>query len=249
MQYSLDFGTPNRLDIIHNRLKAHYGSPATGLRFSPIEMLVVAMLGSRTRDHVSLRAYHKLQRKFKTLQVLAYADPEDIYGCIHEITFAKTCAAYIPEALQAIIRKCGALDLESLRSMAVEQALTWLQSLRGVGPKISACVLTFSELQMRALVIDTHYLRFALRFQLIHRDMRANTAIRAIQRLVPDAWLAPDTEQHHVLVKRLAQEFCVSGTPRCHGCPLQDACPYAVSRGFVGRAQTSGSSPDARSLF
>ncbi|HAO2892030.1 TPA: hypothetical protein IHM15_004634, partial [Escherichia coli] len=101
----MDFGTPNRLDIIHNRLKAHYGSPVAGLRFSPIEMLVVAMLGSRTRDHVSLRAYHKLQRKFKTLQVLAYADPEDIYDCIREITFAKTCAAYIPEALQAIVRK------------------------------------------------------------------------------------------------------------------------------------------------
>eukprot|EP01132_Coremiostelium_polycephalum_P009608 gene9608-11769_t len=240
MQYSLDFGTPNRLDIIHNRLKAHYGSPVAGLRFSPIEMLVVAMLGSRTRDHVSLRAYHKLQRKFKTLQVLAYADPEDIYGCIREITFAKTCAAYIPEALQAIVRKCGALDLESLRSMAVEQALTWLQSLRGVGPKISACVLNFSELQMRALVIDTHHLRFASRFQLVHWDMPANAAARAIQRLVPDAWLATDMEQHHVLVKRLAQEFCVAGTPRCHGCPLRDACPYAVFPGFARTSSAPG---------
>jgi endonuclease-3 len=225
MQYSLDLGTPNQLDVIHTRLKAHYGNPAAGVRFSPVGMLIMAMLGSRTRDPVSLRAFQNLRERFGTLQALACAEPEDVYGCIREITYAKTYAIYIPQALQAIIRRFGTLDLELLRGMAVEQALMWLQGLRGVGPKISACVLNFSELQMRALVIDTHYLRFASRFQLVHTDMPSDLAVRAIQRQIPDAWLATDTEQHHVLVRRLAQEFCVAGTPECHRCPLHDICP------------------------
>lgn len=227
MQYSLDFGTPNQLDVIHKRLKAHYGSPVAGVRFSPVGMLIMAMLGSRTRDPVSLRAFRNLRERFGTAQALAYAEPEDVYGCIREVTYAETYAIYIPQALQAIIRRFGTLDLESLRGMAVEQASMWLQGLRGVGPKISACVLNFSELQMRALVIDTHYLRFASRFELVHADMPANLAVRAIQRLIPNTWLATDTEQHHVLIKRLAQEFCVATSPQCHGCPLRNICPYS----------------------
>jgi endonuclease III len=112
--------------------------------------------------------------------------------------------------------------------MTVEQASHSLQQLRGVGPKISACVLNFSTLQMRALVVDTHYLRFAVRFELIRDRRQYDGTVRAIQQLVPDSWLASDTEEHHVLVKRLAQEFCVAGTPRCSGCPLKALC-------FIGK--------------
>ncbi|MHC1548082.1 endonuclease III domain-containing protein [Phyllobacterium sp. K27] len=226
MQYVFDFGTPSPLVVIHDRLKAHYGTPALGPRFTPVSMLVMAMLGSRTRDNVSLEAFQNLRTRFKKWEAVAAASPEQVNDCIYRITFSKTYRIFIPEALQAIILRYGELSLDKLFYMPVEQALRSLQQLRGVGPKISACTVNFSTLQMRALVIDTHYLRFAVRFQLIRHRLHYDGAIRAIQRLVPDSWSALDSEEHHVLVKRLAQEFCVAGTPRCSRCPLREICVY-----------------------
>lgn len=228
MQYVLDFGTPSPLVVVHNRLKAHYGIPALGPRFTPVSMLVMAMLGSRTHDDVSLEAFQNLRSKFKNWEAVAAASPDEVYDCIYKITFSETYCVFIPEALRAIIQRQRKLSLDTLANMTVEQALHSLQQLRGVGPKISACVLNFSTLHMRALVVDTHYLRFAKRFELIKHVRSYNPRIRAIQRLVPDVWLAKDTEEHHVLVKQLAQEFCIAGTPRCFGCPLQTICPFAL---------------------
>lgn len=226
MQYVLDFGTPSPLVSVHDRLKAHYDIPAPGLRFTPVSMLVMAMLGCRTRDEVSLEAFQNLRQKFKNWEAVASASSDEVNDCIHRITFPKTYCIYIPEALRGIIRQQGKLSLDTLAHMTVGQALHSLQQHRGVGPKISACVLNFSTLRMRALVVDTHYLRFAARFQLIKDDWNYNLKMKVIQRLVPNCWLAKDTEEHHVFVKKLAQEFCVTGTPRCCGCPLQMMCPH-----------------------
>ncbi|EJN04661.1 endoIII-related endonuclease [Phyllobacterium sp. YR531] len=231
MQYVLDFGTPSPLVVIHDRLKAHYGIPSLGPRFTPVSMLVMAMLGSRTYDNVSLQAFQNLRAAFGSWEAVANASPERINDCIYKITFSQTYCVFIPEALSTIIKRYGSLNLDTLSGMTVEQALHFLQQLRGVGPKISACVLNFSTLHMRALVVDTHYLRFAARFQLIKSQKNYVKNIRVIQRLVPNSWLASDTEEHHVLVKQLAQEFCVAGTPRCARCPLSDLCNYATRIG------------------
>lgn len=227
MQYVLDFGVPSPLAIVHDRLKAHYGIPLLGPRFSPVSMLIMAMLGSRTRDAVSLKAFHNLRMTFADWNALAHASSEQVYPCICDVTFAKTYSKYIPEALLEIIQKQGELNLDFLGKMTVEQAQAWLQNLRGVGPKISACVLNFSVLHMRALVVDTHYLRFAERYHGIGPRMKSTRVTRAILRQVPNSWLAIDVEQHHVLVKRLAQEICIAGShPQCCRCPLMDTCIF-----------------------
>jgi endonuclease-3 len=92
MQYGFDFGTPSPLVVTHDRLKAHYGAPTLGSRFTPVSMLVMAMLGSRTHDNVSLEAFQNLRAKFKGWEAVAAASPEQIYDCIYRITFSKLIA-------------------------------------------------------------------------------------------------------------------------------------------------------------
>lgn len=127
MQYVLDFGTPSPLVGVHDRLTAHYGIPAPGLRFTPVSMLVMAMLGCRTRDEVSLEAFQNLRQKFKNWEAVASASSDEVNDCIHRITFPKTYCIYIPEALRGIIRQQGKLSLDTLAHMTVGQALHSLQ--------------------------------------------------------------------------------------------------------------------------
>ncbi|CAN7296896.1 Fe-S cluster assembly protein HesB [Phyllobacterium sp. LjRoot231] len=226
MQYALDFGTPTPLVVLHDRLKAHYGIQIPGPRFPPVSMLIVAMLGSRTRDAVSLKAFHNLRTAFLDWDAVAEASYDQIYSHIRNVTFPEKYAAYLPDVLRAIIQKRGTLDLDFLDSWSVEQAREWLEKLCGVGPKVSACVLNFSDLHKRALVIDTHYLRFAKRVGLIPDNRPINRVVIALERQIPNSWNEDESEMNYILVRLLTEEFCSANSPKCSSCPLQDICAY-----------------------
>ncbi|MGP1395554.1 MAG: endonuclease III domain-containing protein [Inquilinaceae bacterium] len=168
--------------------------------------------------------------RFGHWETLRDAPASDIQNIIGAVTFADVKAPRLKAALQAITGADGRSTLECLESLAVEDALAWLERLPGVGRKAAAATLNFSTLRKAALVIDTHHLRVLRRLQFIGGHSSPTQAHDRITPLLPREWSAADVDEHHRIMKILGQRICRHQAPICRRCPLSDLCPTALDR-------------------
>lgn len=225
LQRSLPFGDPSPLEVIDRHLRAVLGAPPPRLRLDPLSQLVLSSLGSRTHGEVAVAAFTALQGRFRDWAALSDAPAASVLLLIHEVTFAEDKAARLPSALRSIQHRRGSLDLGFLGTWPVEAACSWLERLPGVGPKVSAAVVNFSTLRLRALVVDSHHRRVAVRLGLLPPGADFTTAHRRLLRAAPDAWGAARLDDHHQLMKRHGQTVCRHTRPACGRCALRDLCP------------------------
>jgi endonuclease-3 len=238
MQMSLDL-TPDDspLVLVRQRLADEYGRQIAGPdRLDPLSQLVRAMLGSRTRDEVSWAAFMRLASAFPKWSRIIETGAEAVEPLIAEVTRAEVKARHLAAALWQIKRDRKVLSLDFLGQHSVDAAMGWLCGLTGVGPKTAACVLNFSRLRMRALVVDTHVHRVARRLGLIGWSVDEAKAYGVLMAATPDRWDADDLYEAHWLLKLHGQQCCTHAEPRCHLCPLAATCP---KRGVEGAAVLS----------
>ena len=231
MQYSLPLADENRLLDAHRLLLAAFGPVPASHRLDPVGQMVLAMLSRRTRDALAMGAFMRLARHLNGWEKLAAMEPHILKPLIFDITFAERKAVYLPEAIRRILSLRGRLDLGFLAAWPVETARRWLEALPGVGAKTSAAVLNVSTLHRRILTADTHHVRAAQRLGFVPPKADIARTIRLLNRRLPDAWNADDTEAHHVLMQRLGQMVCTHRDPGCAGCPLCGLCPAAAGEG------------------
>lgn len=225
MQGSLPFGDPLPAEAIDERLRAAHGDPPARLRLDPVSQLVLSSLGSRTRGEVAMAAFLALREHFRGWVALGEAPAVSILPLIREVTFAEDKAARLPTALRSIRHRRGSLDLGFLGTWPVEAACSWLECLPGVGPKVGAAVVNFSTLRLRALVVDGHHCRVAVRLGLLPPGADFTTAHRRLLRAAPDAWGAARLDDHHQLMKRHGQTVYRPTRPACGRCALWSLCP------------------------
>ena len=101
--------------------------------------------------------------------------------------------------LQAVLRELSqreeatagsSLSLEFLDDWPAAKAHTWLQSLPGAGPKISAAVRSFSTLRARALPVDSHHHRVAARIGLVPENLAVGPSHQVLEAQLPPEWNA-----------------------------------------------------------
>lgn len=216
---------PFDLADFHQRLVQRYGAIESGPRLAPVDQLVRAMLGARTRDEDSVAAFWRLKRRFSDWPAMMEAGPEAVLPRIEAVTFAEDKAHRIPLALQRIRQARGALSLDFLADWPVAAALNWLERLPGVGRKVSAAVLNFSTLNKPALVIDSHHLRVMKRLGVVRWKANTPEAYDRLMEFAPPEWTAEDFLIHHALIKQLGQTLCAPFDPACRTCPLNTLCP------------------------
>jgi endonuclease-3 len=219
---------PRVLAEMHRRLWRRFGQPGPWRLLDPVSQLVIGMLGGRTHGEVSRAAYEALQARFGPWEAVRDAPVAVLRRSVIRVTYAEDKAPRLKAALQAIPLRRGRLTLDFLDDLPIEQALAWLERLKGVGRKTSAQTLNFSTLRKPALVIDTHHLRVLYRLGLIDRRADAAKAYDRLMPLLPVDWTAADLDDHHQLVKTLGQTICRHACPACRTCPLQDLCPTAT---------------------
>jgi len=227
LQMSLPLETPLPLEAIDRRLRATYAPLPSYAHLDPVSQLVLAILGARTRGEVSMAAFEMLWAEFGDWRKLREASAAMVEPLIGAVTFPGNKAKWLPAALRQITERRGGLDLDFLATWPVESACAWLESLDGVGPKVSAAVLNFSTLRMRALVVDTHYFRVAKRLGLLPAAVPFPSACRVLMRQLPDDWSAAELDDHFELVKTHGQQRCRHANPLCGDCPLTDLCASA----------------------
>ena len=130
------------------------------------------------------------------------------------------------EILRRITGELGELSLEFLSDLSVEEARAWLERLPGVGPKTSAAVLSFSRLRRRALPVDSHHHRVAIRLGLIPASVSVGPSHALLESQLPAEWTAQDVYDNHEVLMLHGQRCCFHQNPDCPRCPLLDLCPH-----------------------
>ena len=113
--------------------------------------------------------------------------------------------------------------------MSINEAREWLEELPGVGPKTSAAVLSFSTLRGKALPVDSHHFRVAVRLSIIDKKMGEAKAHQVLEDLLPADFTAQDVYDNHQLMMLHGQKCCYHYHPDCERCVLLDICPTGKS--------------------
>lgn len=203
-----------------------YGTLVGPQRRRPIGQMVKSLISARTPDAVSMAAYRRLGARWPRARDLADAAPAEIERTIFDVTYADRKAEQLPAALRMISAERGAVDLDWLADLAVDDALAWLERLPGVGRHVSTKTLCASTLRMRVFIVDTHVARVLVRLGFVGPAATARTASERVTASTPFR----DAEgllQLFAQMKRLGQAICRFDAPDCAACPLTANCRTA----------------------
>lgn len=223
MQLSLALGD-SELPQIRNLLLDCYGPQRDAERHNPNDQFIKAMLSSCTFDAVSDAAFLRLCRIASAWEELLDIPPDDIERIVKSITRPKEKVRDILNCIRKIKRQRGAFDLSFLGAYSPDTAMAWLQKLDGVGPKIAAATLGFSDLRQPVLTVDRHVLRLGICLGFLPERASFNRAFRLLMALVPADWTTDDLYELHWLMKLHGQKICRL-QPLCHQCVLTGPCP------------------------
>ncbi len=215
---------------IHHRLEEVYGSQIKYFHdLDPLSELVSALLSHRTKNRDSGKAFHSLKDQFGSWEAVRDAPTKEVEEAITACTWPEQKAPRIQEVLRLITEKQGILSLDFLNGMDVPAARAWLEELPGVGPKTSAAVLSFSLLRAKALPVDSHHFRVAVRLGIIDKKIGEAKAHQVLENLLPAEFTAQEVYDHHQVMMRHGQKVCFHYHPSCEHCTLLDICPTGKS--------------------
>jgi endonuclease III len=212
-----------KLARIYALLVDTYGIPPWEPDGDALGGLIATVLSQHTSDVNSARAYAHLIDTFPTWEQTRDAPVAAVAEAIRQGGLARTKAERIQQILRELTSQLGdaPLTLDAVGRMPLDDALTYLQTLPGVGPKTAACVLLFS-LGQPAFPVDTHVWRIARRLGLINAKTPADTAHGVLLRLIPPEW----RHTMHVDLIHHGRTICISQRPRCARCALRAECRY-----------------------
>lgn len=215
------------------RLRTAYG-PVEPPEVGPVlDELVATILSQNTSDTNSGAAFDELRRRLPGWDAVRRAPVRRIAKAIRQAGLSNSKAPRIKAILQQIYQERGELSLEFLHDMPAREALEYLVSFSGVGPKTAACVLLFA-CRKPVLPVDTHVHRVSLRLGLIGERTNAEKAHEQLARLVPPRLVL----DFHIQLIRHGRRCCTARKPKCEHCSLVDLCPHGLRR--LQHGMTSG---------
>lgn len=218
--------------LVHDRLCAEYGCPIPYFsNLDPLSELVSALLSHRTRNADSHRAFQQLTERFPNWAAVRDASTMEVKEAIAPCTWSELKAPRLQQILRLIGEQCnGEWSLDFLGEMSVPEARAWLESLPGVGPKTSAAVLSFSRLRRRALAVDSHHHRVAMRLGLILPNVAVGPSHVLLEAQLPEDWTAQQVYDNHEVLMLHGQKCCYYRNPACDRCSVIEFCPNGQAR-------------------
>ncbi len=209
-----------RVEACIRLLEEQYGIPQTEER-DPVDLLVMTILSQNTSDTNSLRAFARLKSAFCDYDLVLAATDEVVAESIRAGGLAEIKARRIKEALFRIKQDAGAISLSFLADMKKDEAMAYLLSLPGVGPKTASVVLLFA-FSMPFLPVDTHVYRVCHRLGLLDEAVSPEKAQSILERAVPvEKYLSL-----HLNLITHGRRICRARNPRHEECALRDCCDY-----------------------
>lgn len=206
---------------IATALMERYGEPRWRQHLPPVDELVSTILSQNTNDRNRDKGFYALKAAFPDWESVRDAPRDMVIDLIRPAGLANQKGPRIQAALQHISDSVGEMSLDFLAEMPIEEAKTWLTSIRGVGPKTAAIVLLFA-FQLPAFPVDTHVHRVTTRLGLVDEKNNADQAHDVLEAIVPPE----DYYPAHLNLIRHGREVCKARKPECDNCPLTLYCRY-----------------------
>ncbi len=220
---------PNKEEFVlevHHHLSKVYGTQIKYFHdLDPLSELVSALLSHRTKNRDSGLAFANLRNIFGSWENVRDAATAEVQTAIKSCTWPEQKAPRLQQVLQLVTERHGTLSLDFLAEMDVYSARKWLEELPGVGPKTSAAVLSFSTLRAKALPVDSHHFRVAIRLGIIDAKIGEGKANRVLENLLPLNFTAQEMYDNHQVMMRHGQKICFHFKPACKNCVLLELCP------------------------
>ncbi len=207
--------------LIYSALVSLYGEPVWQPGLAPVDELISTILSQNTSDANRDLAFGRIKLRFESWDAVRAAPLTEVLEAIRPAGLANRKAPRIQNILQILWDEQGAITLEPIASMPLEEARAWLLALPGVGPKTAAIVLLFA-FGRPAFPVDTHVHRLSKRLGLIPKTMSAEKAHRELERIVP-------TEHYysfHLNLIRHGRQVCRARIPACQRCGLHSFCQH-----------------------
>ena len=208
---------------MYERLLALHGHQPNIPRREPMHELISTILSHRTTGHNEDLAYERMMQRFGTWEAVRDAPVDELAEVLAPANYAEQKAPRIKQVVRRIMAEQGTANIDFLRDMSVDEAMTWLTALPGVGPKTASLVLLFCFARP-VLPVDTHVHRVSQRVGLIGPKVDATAAHPLLLALFP-----ADPQvlfNFHINTLRHGQRICVWGPPRCERCPLTTICNW-----------------------
>ena len=177
------------------------------------ELLAATILSAQCTDVMVNSVTPALFARYPTPAALAAADPQEIEAIIRPTGFFRSKARSLIGMATAVEERFGG---------QVPSTMDDLVTLPGVGRK-TASVLLGHWFDTPAIAVDTHVLRLSKRLGLTESDDPVQVEADLKKVWPRDMWA--DTGLRLIMHGR---QVCTARRPKCHGCPLWNAC---VSRG------------------
>ena len=214
-----------RAGRVHAALLKEYGQPVWRRELPALDELVSTILSQNTNDLNRDRGFEALRARFPSWEAVRDAPEAEVIDAIRPAGLANQKGPRIQQVLRAITHERGALDLEFLRDMPLDEARGWLTKFKGVGPKTAAIVLLFS-LGLPAFPVDTHVHRVTGRLGLRPEKLSADDSHAYFEGLLP-----PETYYAaHLNLIRHGREVCHALRPECERCVLKSMCVFYKSQ-------------------
>ena len=223
-----------KAQLVHDRLCAEYHCPIGYFHdLDPLSELVSSLLSHRTKNADSHRAFQNLLARFPDWAAVRDAPAADVQAALSPCTWPEQKAPRLQEVLRRITDERGelsGLSLDFLEDLPVPEARAWMERLPGVGPKTSAAVLAFSRLRARALPVDSHHHRVAVRLGLIGPRVDVGPSHALLEAQLPPEWTAQQVYDNHEVLMLHGQRCCFFQSPACARCVVLDLCPSGQAR-------------------
>jgi endonuclease-3 len=218
-------GTRAHAREIARRLDDAQGHIAWRRHHDPVSELVTTLLSHNTTDANQLRAFEALRTRYPIWDDARRAPTAEVAETIRVAGLANRKAPRIQQVLDIIAADPRGSDLEWLGDVPLDEAMAFLTSLPGVGPKTAGCVMCFC-FNAPVVPADTHVHRIALRTGIVPPRSSAALAQERLSR-----WIPPDlTYATHMHLVAHGRTICTARSPRCAECPLLDLCPEGRRR-------------------
>jgi len=200
------------INKIVNYLDELYPNPTSELNYTKdYEFLIAVMLSAHSTDKGVNKVTEVLFKKYRTLELLANADIEDIKQIIKPNGTYQRKASYIHSITNKLLNIGG----------FVPNDRKFLESLNGIGRKTTNVVL--SELYgLECIAVDTHVTRVSIRLGLA----KHNDNVLTIEKKLTEKFKSYSLKKLHNQLVLFGRYHCKAKMPECENCQLKDICKY-----------------------
>lgn len=212
-------------DRIDELLELAYRSSSLRATKDPIDEAIRILLGFQTREAFSIQIYERLIDRYPEgwCEILE-ASEQDLTEVLRPVGYGTDRILKLKSFLSAVVKENGAqnsegpLSLEFLNRMTEKDALGFLESIYGIGPKTARRIMADS-LGNEPLAVDMHGRRILRRLGLIKRSTN-ELCHNHLESLVPNK----TRKRLCINLIHHGRTVCRSQRPRCHDCILVSFC-------------------------